>query len=110
MRCTICETRCTIPPGGIGRCGMYTCDGAGIVERFPDTFIAAVPVSIETQPVLHFYPGHKFLQVCTAGCNFRCGGCVSEILVDHAESLARSGSAISTDEVIRRARDQGCAG
>jgi len=89
---------------------MYTHDHTGIIERFPDTFLAAFPVAIETQPMLHFYPGGTFMQVCTAGCNFRCGGCVSEILVDHAESLARSKSAISTDDVIRSALEQQCIG
>jgi len=110
MRCVVCEIGCTIPPGGTGRCGMYTCDGSGIVERFPDMFLAAFPVAIETQPMLHFHPGGKFLQVCTAGCNFRCGGCVSEILVQHAESLARSGSAVGTEDVIRSALEQDCTG
>lgn len=110
IRCTICEIGCSIPPGGTGRCRMYTCGDAGIVERFPDMFTAAFPISIETQPMLHCYPGGKFLQVCTAGCNFRCGGCVSEILVDHAESLATVGSAIGPDKVIRSALDEGCIG
>lgn len=110
MRCHICEIGCTIPLGGTGRCRMYTHDHTGIIERFPDTFLAAFPVAIETQPMLHFYPGGKFMQVCTAGCNFRCGGCVSEILVDHAESLARSGSAIRSDDIIRSALEQQCIG
>ncbi len=110
MRCHICEIGCTIPLGGTGQCRMYTHDHTGIIERFPDTFLAAFPVAIETQPMLHFYPGGKFMQVCTAGCNFRCGGCVSEILVDHAESLARSKSAIRTEEVIRSALEQQCIG
>ncbi len=110
MRCDICEIGCIIPVGGTGRCRMYTHDRTGIIERFPDTFLAAFPVAVETQPMLHFYPGGTFMQVCTAGCNFRCGGCVSEILVDHAESLARSKSAISTDDVIRSALEQQCIG
>lgn len=110
MRCDICAVGCSIDPGGTGRCRMYTADGSGIIERFPDQFLAAFPIAIETQPMLHFHPGGKFLQVCTAGCNFHCDGCVSEILVDHAESLARAEAAVSTDEVIRKAREEGCVG
>ncbi len=110
MRCEICAVGCDIPPGGYGRCRMYTADDSGILERFPNTFLAAFPVAIETQPMLHFYPGGKFLQVCTAGCNFHCKGCVSEILVDHAESLAGSGSAFGVGDVIRSALEQGCIG
>ncbi|KAF5063993.1 hypothetical protein DSECCO2_288800 [anaerobic digester metagenome] len=110
VQCTVCEVGCRLSPGGIGRCRMYEHDGTGIVERFPDTFLSAHPIAIETQPLLHYHPGSTFLQVCTAGCNFRCGGCISEILVDHAGSLARSGAAISTDEVITKAVDLGCIG
>lgn len=56
MRCEICAVGCDIPPGGYGRCRMYTADDSGILERFPNTFLAAFPVAIETQPMLHFYP------------------------------------------------------
>ncbi|MDK2915904.1 MAG: hypothetical protein PWR25_461 [Euryarchaeota archaeon] len=89
---------------------MYRNDGSGITERYPDTFIAAFPVAIETLPVLHFFPGAKFLQVCTVGCNLSCGGCVSEILVEHAESLAVSGTALTTDDLLRLAAEQDCTG
>lgn len=110
MQCKICEVGCDIPPGGGGRCRMYRHDGTGIVERFPDTFIAAFPVAIETLPVLHFFPGAKFLQVCTVGCNLSCGGCVSEILVGHAESLAASGTALTTRDLLRLAAEEDCTG
>lgn len=89
---------------------MYRNDGTGIVERFPDAFLAAFPVAIETLPVLHFFPGAKFLQVCTVGCNLSCGGCVSEILVEHAESLAASGTALTTGDLLRLAAEQDCTG
>ncbi|WP_243670395.1 hypothetical protein [Methanoculleus chikugoensis] len=112
MQCNICEVGCDIPPGGSGRCRMYRHDGTGIVERFPDTFLAAFPpVAIETLPMLHFFPpGAKFLQVCTVGCNLSCGGCVSEILVGHAESLAASGTALTTGDLLRLAADHACTG
>ncbi len=110
MRCTICEVGCEIRPGASGRCRMYTNDGAGIVERFPDAFLAAFPVAIETLPMLHFSPGGTFLQVCTVGCNLACGGCVSEVLVGHAESLAASEVALKTDDLLRMAADHACAG
>lgn len=110
MRCTICEVGCDIPPGGTGRCRMYNNDGTGIVERFPDAFLAAFPVAIETLPMLHFFPGAKFLQVCTVGCNLTCGGCVSEMLVKHAESLAAAETALKTDDLLRLAASHACTG
>lgn len=110
MRCTICEVGCEIPQGGTGRCRMYENDGTRIVERFPDAFLAAFPVAIETLPMLHFSPGSKFLQVCTVGCNLACGGCVSEILVGHAESLAASGTALTTSDLLDLAASHVCSG
>jgi pyruvate-formate lyase-activating enzyme len=110
MRCTICEVGCDIPEGKAGRCRMYLNDGTGIIERFPDAFLAAFPVAVETLPVLHFSPGAKFLQVCTVGCNLSCGGCVSEILVGHARSLAAAGTALTSDDLLHLAADQECTG
>ncbi|WP_300998857.1 radical SAM protein [Methanoculleus sp.] len=89
---------------------MYENDGTRIVERFPDAFLAAFPVAIETLPMLHFSPGSKFLQVCTVGCNLACGGCVSEILVGHAESLAASGTALTTSDLLDLAASHVCSG
>lgn len=89
---------------------MYTTDGSSIIERFPDSFLAAAPISIETLPMLHFSPGGTFLQVCTVGCNLTCPGCVSEVLVHHAESLGNSGNALRTDDIIKMALEEGCIG
>ena len=89
---------------------MYRNDGTGIVERFPDAFLAAFPVAVETLPVLHFFPGAKFLQVCTVGCNLACGGCVSEILVGHAGLLAATGGALGPDDLLRLAAENDCTG
>lgn len=89
---------------------MYMNNGSSIVERYPDSFLAAAPISIETLPLLHFSPGGKFLQVCTVGCNLTCQGCVSEILVRHAESLGNSDKALKIRDVIRMALEEGCIG
>ena len=89
---------------------MYRNDGTTIVERFPDAFLAAFPVAVETLPVLHFFPGAKLLQVCTVGCNLACGGCVSEILVGHADSLAATGEALGPDDLLRLATENACTG
>ena len=62
MRCSICENRCVIGPGGVGRCRMYTNEGGTIVERYPDRYIAVMPIAIETMPMCHYYPRETFLQ------------------------------------------------
>jgi pyruvate formate lyase activating enzyme len=81
LNCNICELRCQLTEGGSGVCGLYELQENRIVERFADRYPVACPISIETAPVLHFYPGTKFLQITTTGCNFNCPGCISTTLV-----------------------------
>ncbi|MDR3555490.1 MAG: hypothetical protein P4L55_12100, partial [Syntrophobacteraceae bacterium] len=87
MRCEICERKCDIEQKGIGGCGMYIVMGGQIRERYPDRYLAAIGTAIESMPMVHYHPGGKFLQVCTAGCNFSCRGCVSEVLTGHFRAL-----------------------
>lgn len=81
MRCTICERGCDLSPGRPGACGLYEEMGGEVRERFPDRYLVTCPISIETMPILHFFPGGKFLQISTAGCNFDCPGCISAVIV-----------------------------
>lgn len=87
MKCTYCEIGCTIQEkatgqeGATGACRMYECHQGKIVERFPDQYLTIFPISIETMPMLHFFPRGKFLQLSTVGCNFHCTGCISEVIV-----------------------------
>jgi hypothetical protein len=69
--------------GATGECGMYYRKGFAIMEKYPGRYLAAVESAIESMPMMHYHPRGKFLQVCTVGCNFKCKGCVSEILTDH---------------------------
>lgn len=110
MRCSICENRCTIPPGGTGRCRMYTNRDGTVVERFPDRYIAAMPISIETLPMCHYYPRETFLQVSGIGCTFSCGGCISETVAHHAEAVSGALRHIPPDTLVGRAREEGCRG
>ncbi len=110
MRCSICENRCVIRPGGTGICRMYTNDGEAIVERFPDHYIAAMPISIETMPMCHYHPRGTFLQASGIGCTFSCGGCISETIAHHAEAVSGALRHIPPDALVRRARKEGCRG
>lgn len=110
MDCGICENRCSIPEKGTGICGMYTCRDGAMVEKYPDSYLVVVPSEVESMPMLHFHPGSKFLQVCTMGCNFRCGGCVSWILTEAAGSIEGALHGMGPEEIVGRASDEGCAG
>ena len=49
MKCPICEIGCRMLPGVIGRCGMYVNEDQTIIERFPDAYVSAIPISIENR-------------------------------------------------------------
>jgi len=110
MRCEICEIGCEIDEGKFGRCRMYVNKDNRIVERFPKGYLVAIPISIETMPILHFYPRGKFLQIGTVGCNFKCEGCISEILVDQADSASGILQRMDAKDIVKKAIAEDCIG
>lgn len=110
MRCDICEINCDIKDGGIGGCGMYVRTGEEIKERYPGRYLAAVDTAIESMPMVHYHPRGRFLQVCTVGCNFKCHGCVSEILTDHFSAIEGAFQEMTPEQVIQSALAEECIG
>ena len=89
---------------------MYTNRGGALVEKYPHHYLVVVPSEIESMPMLHYYPGNKFLQICTMGCNFRCSGCVSWILTENPGSIEGAVHKMNPEEVVARALNEGCRG
>lgn len=110
MLCTICERGCRLAPGHTGACGLYEEDHGEVKERFPDRYLVACPISIETMPVLHFFPGGKFLQVSTAGCNFDCPGCISTVIVREMDSRSTALRHLPPERVVELAEKNECLG
>ncbi len=110
IRCDICEFKCKIENGETGICKMYINKDGFLEERFPNRYLFIFPISIETQPMLHFYPNHKFLQISTIGCNFRCKGCISEVLTVNPDSISKTLKYLSPDEIIEMAKNEECIG
>lgn len=108
--CTICERRCRLGQGRPGACGLYELNQGNIVERYPDQFLVACPISIETMPILHYQPGAKFLQITTTGCNFNCPGCISTVLVREITPDSRALKRLTAEQVIAMAEETGCQG
>jgi len=108
--CDICERTCAIPSGGTGACGRYGARDGAVEELFPDRYIVACPISIETMPILHFHPGAKFLQISTTGCNFDCPGCVSTVIVKEMAPDSSALLRLTPEEVVRKALDNDCRG
>ena len=110
MKCTVCETGCEISDGHYGRCRMYSNENGNIIERFPESYLTILPITIETMPMVHFAPKSKFLQVSTVGCNFTCPGCISETLTSHADSVIGALQKASPEKIVQMAIKQECKG
>lgn len=110
MKCGVCDIHCHIPEGGDGRCRVMTCRDNHIVERYPHSYSTLFPISIETMPALHFYPNHKFLQVSSIGCNFKCPGCISEILTMESHNLDGALRQMPPEKIIDKALKENCKG
>jgi len=110
IRCDICTRECTIPEGRTGACGRYSVNDGILAELFPDMYLVACPISAETMPVLHAWPGETFLQISTLGCNLSCEGCISSLIVkemDEGEDLLQH---IPPEKVIDLAVERNCRG
>jgi pyruvate formate lyase activating enzyme len=110
MKCPICERGCALADGSAGACGLYENKGGELSERFPDRYLVTCPISIETMPILHYYPGGKFLQISTAGCNFDCPGCISALIVKEIDAGSKALRHLTPDEVIAAALKEECIG
>ena len=75
VRCSLCERRCEIPPGGKGFCGTrLNVDGRLYTLVYGD--ISAVESRpIEIKPFFHYWPGSTALTFSTWSCNLDCIWC-----------------------------------
>lgn len=110
MRCEICERGCNINLGKTGACGRYVNDGGQIVECHPNRYLLTCPISVETIPLLHFYPGSAFLQVSTVGCNFNCPGCIATVTAREMRPDSPALRYLGPDAVVNMAIKQNCHG
>ncbi|MDD4127037.1 MAG: radical SAM protein [Methanomicrobium sp.] len=110
MKCTVCENRCEIAEKKSGKCRMYVNLNGVITEKFPDSYLTLLPITIETIPMVHFQPKSKFFQVSTTGCNFKCQGCISETLTSHADVVSGALKKMPPEKVVQMALDEECSG
>lgn len=110
MQCDICAIGCEVFEGDRGICGKYIMQAGRMVEIYADRYLMICPISIETMPMLHFYPGGKFLQISTTGCNLDCPGCVSTVLVKEISHDSTTMCHMSPEQVVAEAIANDCLG
>lgn len=110
VQCDICTRECRIAEGRSGACGKYGNVIGQLVERFADHYLVTCPISAETMPLLHGWPGAVFLQISTLGCNLSCTGCISSILVQGMVAGGQLLTHLPPDRVVAMALEQGCQG
>lgn len=75
VRCQLCANRCTIAPGGRGRCRVRENVGGELRSLSYGRPLAAHLDPIEKKPFYHFLPGATAYSFGTAGCPLRCQFC-----------------------------------
>jgi len=110
VQCNICEKRCNLNEGRIGACKHYTSHGGQIQELYSNRFLQVGAILIETMPMLHFFPGNRFLQITTTGCNFNCSGCISSVIVQQMDPASSALRNATPAELVNQALEEDCLG
>jgi pyruvate formate lyase activating enzyme len=111
VNCRLCAHRCRIADTKFGVCGVrQNLCGKLYTEAYGEVMAAHVD-PIEKKPLYHYLPGTTSYSIAAAGCNFRCGFCqnwqISQL--SRKENNSYRGEKLSPEEIVRRARDFGCA-
>ena len=109
VRCKLCNWRCVIAEGELGRCCVRkNIDGVLYLLNY-DKICSANPDPIEKKPLFHFQPGTSSFSIATMGCNFRCIFCQNWQISQLAFEEGRvEGQAISPEQIVEAAVRSGC--
>jgi pyruvate formate lyase activating enzyme len=109
VRCGLCNHRCVIDEGELGRCRVRRNTGGILYSLNYDKVCSANPDPIEKKPLFHFQPGSRSFSVATMGCNFRCEFCQNwQISQAAVESGRIDGEPISPEQIVEAAVRSGC--
>ena len=109
VRCELCNHRCVIDDGKLGRCCVRKNIGGVLYSLNYDKVCSANPDPIEKKPLFHFQPGTSSFSIATMGCNFRCEFCQNWQISQAAIEDGRiDGQAISPEQIVAAAVRSGC--
>ncbi len=109
VRCKLCNWRCLIDEGKLGRCCVRKNIDGTLYSLTYDKVCSANPDPIEKKPLFHFQPGSRSFSIATMGCNFRCEFCQNWQISQAAVEDGRiDGQAISPERIVETAVGGGC--
>jgi pyruvate formate lyase activating enzyme len=109
VRCGLCNWRCLIDEGNLGRCCVRQNVGGVLYSLNYDKVCSANPDPIEKKPLFHFQPGSRSFSIATMGCNLRCDFCQNWQISQAAIEEGRiDGEAISPEQIVDAAERNGC--
>ena len=109
VRCKLCNWRCLIDDGKLGRCCVRKNIDGVLYSLNYDKVCSANPDPIEKKPLFHFQPGSSSFSIAAMGCNFRCEFCQNWQISQAAIEDGRiDGQAISPEQIVGAAVRGGC--
>lgn len=109
VRCKLCNWRCVIDDGKLGRCMVRKNIDGVLYSLNYDKVCSANPDPIEKKPLFHFQPGSRSFSIATMGCNFRCEFCQNWQISQAAIENARiDGEPITPQQIVTAAVQTGC--
>ena len=109
VQCKLCNHRCVIDDGKLGRCCVRKNIDGVLYSLNYDKVCSANPDPIEKKPLFHFQPGTRTFSIATMGCNFHCEFCQNwQISQATVESGEINGEPISPGKLVEAAVRSGC--
>lgn len=109
VRCKLCNHRCIIADGQLGRCYVRKNIDGVLYSLNYDKVCSANPDPIEKKPLFHFQPGSSSFSIAAMGCNFQCDFCqnwqISQAVIENGRI---DGQAISPEQIVAAAVRSGC--
>jgi pyruvate formate lyase activating enzyme len=109
ISCKLCNWRCVIDDGKLGRCNVRKNIDGVLYSLTYDKVCSVNPDPIEKKPLFHFQPGSRSFSVATMGCNFRCEFCQNWQISQAAVEEGRiDGEPIAPEQIVEAAVRSGC--
>jgi pyruvate formate lyase activating enzyme len=109
VRCKLCNWRCLIDEGKVGRCAVRKNIG-GVLYSLNYYKVCSTNVDpIEKKPMYHFQPGSRSFSIATMGCNFQCEFCQNwQISQAAIEDGTIDGESVTPEQIVQGAVRTGC--